>query len=143
MTFPWQDRSGAFSWVKAPVFVALFLPAFWLFYSTAAHQFGPLPLEPLTYWSGVWATAFLLLALAVTPAAALLRWSKLVTLRRMIGVAGLLYTLLHMVIYFALRSWNFGTIGPEMVTRFTLIVASISTIGLLALAVTSWALSLP
>src|SRR5262249_23732813 len=54
-----------------------------------------------------------------------------------IGVTALVYTLIHMVFYFGMRSWNFGPIGTEMVTRWALIWGTLSTIGLIALGVTS------
>jgi hypothetical protein len=60
-------------------------------------------LSGVTYWSGVWATAILLKALAVTPAATIFRWPALVDMRRMIGVTALVYTIAHVVIYFAFR----------------------------------------
>jgi sulfoxide reductase heme-binding subunit YedZ len=91
----------------------------------------------MTYWSGVWATGVLLMALAVTPALTILRWPGLVDVRRMLGVTALAYTLTHIVIYFALRSWNFGFIVNEMATRLSMIVATLSTVGLVALGATS------
>jgi sulfoxide reductase heme-binding subunit YedZ len=91
----------------------------------------------MTYWSGVWATAILLLALAITPASRIIRWGQLIIVRRMIGVTALAYSIAHMIIYFALRFWNFASIAHEMVTRLSLIVATVATIGLLALGATS------
>jgi sulfoxide reductase heme-binding subunit YedZ len=91
----------------------------------------------LTYWSGVWATVILLTALAVTPAAAIFRWPALVDVRRMIGVTALVYTIAHMVIYFAFRRWDVALIANDMTTRLTLIVATLSTIGLIVLGATS------
>src|SRR5260370_13587217 len=55
----------------------------------------------------------------------------------MVGVTALAYTLAHIVIYFALRSWNFGFIVNETATRLTLIVATLSTVGLVVLGATS------
>jgi sulfoxide reductase heme-binding subunit YedZ len=134
---PWQDRRHGFSWLKAGTFALMFVPAIWLVYQVATEQFGPVPLGGMTYWSGVWATALLMLALAVTPALTIFRWRRLIIVRRMIGVSALAYTIAHIIIYFALRSWNFGFIANEMVTRISLIVATISTIGLIALGATS------
>src|SRR5262249_11510722 len=57
--------------------------------------------------------------------------------RRMIGVTALAYTIGHIIVYFALRLWNFAHIAHEMVTRLSLILASVATIGLLALGATS------
>jgi len=66
-----------------------------------------------------------------------LRWRRLILVRRMVGVAALAYTIAHLFIYFALRLWNFSFIANEMATRLSLIVATASTIGLIALGATS------
>jgi methionine sulfoxide reductase heme-binding subunit len=135
--WPWQDRTHGFSWLKAGTFALMFLPPIWLIDQVATQQFGPVPLGGLTFWSGVWATAILLLALAITPIATILRWRRLLVVRRMIGVTALAYTVAHLIIYFALRLWNFAHIAHEMATRLSLILASVATIGLLALGATS------
>src|ERR1700730_8184231 len=91
----------------------------------------------MTYWSGVWSTAILLLALAITPALTIFRWSQLIIMRRMIGVTALAHSIAHIIIYFALRLWDFAFIAHEMVTRLSLIVATVATIGLISLGATS------
>jgi len=115
----------------------MFGPAIWLIDQAATGQFGPVPLGGMTYWSGFWATAILLLALAVTPASTIFGWRRLIIARRMIGVTALAYTVGHIFIYFALRFWNFAFIANEIATRLSLIVATASTIGLIALGATS------
>jgi sulfoxide reductase heme-binding subunit YedZ len=141
LTWPWQGRNRKFSWLKASTFAVAFLPAIWLLYQIAAEQFGPVPLGGMTYWSGLWALAFLMLALAITPATMILRWSQLIVVRRMVGVTALVYTIAHIIIYFALRFWNFAAIAHEMATRVSLILATIATIGLVALGATSFDLA--
>ena len=138
MHLPWQDANHQWSWLRAGAFALMFMPGLWIIYQYYDEQFGTVPLAGLTYWSGVWATSVLVLALAVTPALTILRWKRLIDLRRMIGVAALFYTIGHMIIYFALRRWNFPNIGVEMVTRPTLIVATVSTFGLVVLGATSF-----
>jgi len=125
------------SWLKAGTFALMFVPALWLLHQLGTGQFGPVPLGGMTYWSGLWATALLLLALAVTPAVRILRWGRLMLVRRMIGVTALAYTLAHIVIYFALRFWDFAHIAHEMVSRLSLILATLATLGLIALGATS------
>jgi methionine sulfoxide reductase heme-binding subunit len=137
LIWPWQDRKRGFSWLKAGTFALMFVPAIWLIYQVGAEQFGPVPLGGMTYWSGLWATAILLLALAVTPALTILRWGGLIIVRRMIGVTALAYTVAHIIIYFALRFWDFAHIAHEMATRLSLIVATVATLGLVALGATS------
>jgi len=65
MIWPWQDGTQGFSWLKAGTFALMFVPAISLVRDVAAGEFGPVPLGGLTYWSGVWATAFLLLGVAL------------------------------------------------------------------------------
>jgi sulfoxide reductase heme-binding subunit YedZ len=139
LIWPWQDRQRRFSWLKASAFALVLLPGIRLTYQTAIGDFGLLAMAfgGLTYWSGVWATVVLLMALAVTPIIVVFRWPALIDVRRMIGVMALIYTLAHMILYFALRLFNFPLIGTEMVTRLTLFVATISTIGLIVLSATS------
>jgi DMSO/TMAO reductase YedYZ heme-binding membrane subunit len=93
-------------------------------------------LNGLTYWSGVWATVVLLAALAVTPAATIFRWPALADVRRMVGVAGLVYTVAHVITYFAFRNWDWAFIGNDML-RLSMVVATLSTIGLVVLGATS------
>jgi sulfoxide reductase heme-binding subunit YedZ len=115
------------------------LPGIRLTYQTATGEFGLMAMAygGLTYWSGVWATVVLLMALAVTPMIVVFRWPVLIDVRRMIGVMALIYTLAHIILFFALRSWNFERIGIETVTRLTLFLATLSTIGLIVLGATS------
>jgi sulfoxide reductase heme-binding subunit YedZ len=137
LIWPWQDRNNQFSAVKAGAFALLFVPAIWLIYQVATEQFGPVPLGGMTYWSGLFATGLLMLALAITPVATIFGWAELIIIRRMIGVTALAYTIAHLIIYFALRFWNFASIAHEMLTRVSLILATIATIGLVALGATS------
>jgi methionine sulfoxide reductase heme-binding subunit len=140
LIWPWQDRARRLSWLKATTFALMLVPAIRTAYLVCAGDYGStwsLALPALTYWSGVWATVLLLMALAVTPAATILRWPAIVDVRRMIGVTALVYTLAHVVIYFAFRRWDLSSIVGDMTTRLTLIVATLSTIGLIALGATS------
>jgi sulfoxide reductase heme-binding subunit YedZ len=137
LIWPWQDRNRRFSWLKASTFALLLLPAIRSAYLFGIDDYGVVPLAGLTYWSGVWATVILLIALAVTPAATIFRWPALIDVRRMIGVTALVYTIAHMIIYFAFRRWDVAIIANDMTTRLTLVVATLSTSGLIVLGVTS------
>jgi methionine sulfoxide reductase heme-binding subunit len=137
LIWPWQDGTRGFSWLKAGTFALMFAPAIWLVDQVAEGEFGPVPLGGMTYWSGFWATAILLLALAVTPVSTISGWRRVIIVRRMIGVTALAYTAAHIIIYFALRFWNFAFIANEMATRLSLIVATAATVGLIALGATS------
>ncbi len=137
--WPWEDRNRRFSWLKASAFALMLFPAIRTAYLVATGEYGtaaPIVLGGLTFWSGVWATVILLMALAVTPAIVIFRWPALVDVRRMVGVSALVYTIAHIIIYFAFRHWDFAFIIND-VTRLTLILATLSTIGLIVLGATS------
>lgn len=138
MGMPWRDRAGAVAPLKAACFALLFAPALWMAHDYATDAYGPIPTIGLIYESGLWATALLLLALAVSPLRAAWRWNGVIALRRMLGVAALGYTLAHLVIYFWLDLWNFTLVAREMTTRLTLMLATLSLIGLIALGATSF-----
>ena len=137
LIWPWQDRNRRFSWLKASTFALMLWPAIRSAYLFGIEDYGVVPLAGLTYWSGVWATVIMLMALAVTPAATIFRWPALIDVRRMIGVTALVYTIAHMVIYFAFRRWDVAIIANDMTTRLTLVVATLSTVGLIVLGATS------
>ena len=137
LIWPWQDRNRRFSWLKASTFALLLLPVIRSAYLFGIDDYGVVPLAGLTYWSGVWATVIMLMALAVTPAVRIFRWPALIDVRRMIGVTALVYTIAHMVIYFAFRRWDVAIIANDMTTRLTLVVATLSTVGLIVLGATS------
>jgi len=139
LIWPWQDRAHRFSWLKASAFALVLFPGLRFAWQFATGDYGIIPIAygNMTYWSGVWATVVLLMALAVTPVLTIFRWGALIDVRRMIGVTALVYTIVHIVIWFGLRSWNFANIGYESVTRATLIIAILSTIGLIVLGATS------
>src|SRR5947209_4375195 len=89
LIWPWQDRNRRFSWLKASTFALMLYPAIRSAYLFGIEDYGVVPLAGLTYWSGVWATVILLMALAVTPAVTIFRWPALIDVRRMIGVTAL------------------------------------------------------
>jgi methionine sulfoxide reductase heme-binding subunit len=139
LIWPWQDRQRRFSALKAGTFALMFAPAIRLAeeYATGQYGFYQMAIGGLLFWTGVWATAVLLLALAITPAQKIFRWDGLIDVRRMVGVAALAYTAIHIYFYFPLRAWNFAFMADEMVKRPTLAAATLSTVLMIALGVTS------
>src|SRR5207302_9019920 len=70
LIWPWQDRARRFSWLKASALALILAPGIRFTYHVAIGDYGifPIALGGMVYWSGVWATVVLLMALAVTPA---------------------------------------------------------------------------
>jgi sulfoxide reductase heme-binding subunit YedZ len=66
------------------------------------------------------------------------RWRQLQIIRRMLGVTALVYTIAHTIIYFALAHVGLRHRSPSRsVTRISLIIATVSLLGLIPLGVTS------
>ncbi len=135
---PIRDRRGRISPLKAVTFVLVLAPGAWLITLAAIGELTPLPYVFLIYNSGIWALWMLVASLAVTPARHILAWGELIVVRRMVGLAGFAYTLVHVVVYVGLDSYDIGFIANEFMTRPTIWVATASTLGLVALGVTSF-----
>ncbi len=136
---PWLDASGRLSALKSATCIAVVLPALWMGreFSSGNWDF-PSPFVNLIYHSGLWATYLLLASLSVTPLRRITGWGRLAQLRRLLGLASFFYALLHIVAWFGLRFWDWGVIGTELLTRLSLWIATLSTLVLFALAVTSF-----
>ena len=108
--FPWQERNGRFSPLKAACFAALFLPALWVLGQALLDDLGPRPVTEAIHELGLWTIRLLFLTLAITPLRLVWRWPQLILLRRMIGVAVFCYALAHVSGY---------VVDPKLHWRFT------------------------
>jgi len=134
---PWQDRRGAFSLLRAAVFVGVFLPGLWLVWRAFAGTLGPRAWIEINHQSGLWAVRLLLLTLAVTPLRHVWQWPELVFVRRPLGVAVFAYVVIHLVAYTGDMAWDVGKVASEIVARVYLAIGFIALIMLIPLAVTS------
>jgi len=134
---PWNDHAHRFSPLKAAALLLVLYPAALLLLRWASGDLGGRPITEAIHRSGDWSVRFLVLALAVTPARAVLDWPRVLLLRRMLGVAAAFYAGLHLLLYVADQKWNLWTVGSEIVLRFYLTIGFVTLLGLGALAVTS------
>jgi sulfoxide reductase heme-binding subunit YedZ len=134
---PWCDAAGRFSWLKLTVLVLLFVPAALIGADFIAGSLGPRPLNEAIHQIGNWALKLILISLAVTPARTLLRWPRVVQLRRMIGVAAFAYVAAHLVLYMADEAWDLGKVATEIAVRIYLTIGFVALLILAALAATS------
>ena len=134
---PLIDRAGRFAPFKAAVFLLLFVPGLWTAYDLAAGNLGPRPLDEATHQIGTWTLRFIFLSLAVTPLRDLLQWSKLLAVRRMIGVAAFAYAFVHLGFYFVHQAFDIVKVVSEIVLRIYLTSGFVALLGLAALAATS------
>ncbi|MGK7861721.1 sulfite oxidase heme-binding subunit YedZ [Falsiroseomonas sp. E2-1-a4] len=133
--WPWRDRAGRFSWLRACVLAAALSPGLVLLALLAAGELGAEPWKAAAREAGTHAMRLLLVSLAVTPLRYLADWPKVVTLRRMLGLVALGYALLHLALYTGHMAWDLADVASEIVLRFYL------TLGfgvLLGLAVLGW-----
>ena len=134
---PWNDKAGRLSPLKATALVLVSLPALWLLYRTLFIGLGPRPLIEATRTLGKWTIYILLMTLAVSPARRLFGWSKLIQIRRILGLSVLAYILIHFTMFIVDSSWNLLVVAQEIALRIYLTIGFTAIVGLVALGVTS------
>lgn len=134
---PWNDRKGQLSPLKATTLLLVSLPALWLLYRTLSFDLGARPITEAIHRVGDWTIYLLLITLAVTPARRLFDWSKLIQIRRILGLAALSYIVLHFVFYVIDSKFDLVFVGTEIVLRIYLLIGFTALVGLIALGVTS------
>lgn len=134
---PWRDRQGAFSPLKSAVLAALLLPGLWLAALAAQGALGGRPIMEAIHFTGLWAVRILWLSLLVTPLRQMLRWPRLMLVRRMVGLGALAYALLHLLLYAAELKWDLAKLATEIVLRIYLTIGFVALLGLVVLGVTS------
>ncbi len=137
MTYPWKDRNGHTSPLKLAVLVALFVPALWVAVAFAFDRLGPRPFDEALHQLGLWTIRLIFLALAVTPLRHILQWSRLLVVRRMIGVAAFAHAIGHLGLYAADQAFDLAKIAAEIALRIYLTIGLAAVLGLAALAATS------
>ena len=134
---PFTDKAGTFSPLKSVTFALIAAPGVWLAYAYATDQLGGFALKALLNETGLWGIRFIVLTLAVTPLRRALAWPKLVTVRRMVGIAAFAYSAAHLWIYVPYMAYDFGRIASEVVLRFYLLVGTLAVLAMVPLAITS------
>lgn len=110
----------------------------WREVAAPGSALGPDPQEAMLHRLGIWGLRFLLLTLAVSPAARLARRPLLVRFRRMIGLWAFAYVALHFLVYLALLAgWDPIVIAEDVYKRPYITVGFGALLALTPLAVTS------
>lgn len=135
--FPWNDRAGRFSPLKAAVLVACALPMAILGAMALAGMLGSKPLTYAIHDTGDWAVRILLISLLVTPLRTIASWPQLIAVRRMLGLTALAYVLAHLALYVVEQRYDMFKVASEIVLRFYLTIGFVALIGLVSLGVTS------
>lgn len=134
---PYTDRAGRTSWFKLAVFVACCAPALWIAYQWQAGLLSPKPVTDVLRQSGDWAIRFLVASLAVTPLRHATRWNRVFSVRRMLGLTSLFYTLAHVLFWMVQEDFVWITLLKESVLRTYLLVGWVATFIFIALGLTS------
>jgi sulfoxide reductase heme-binding subunit YedZ len=134
---PWSDRTGRFSPLRAVVFILLWLPAADLIWRWWAADLGPRPLAEAIHVAGDWAVRFVLVAVAISPLRHLTGSARLIGVRRMIGLSGLGYSVLHVGLWAADLGFAPKTMAFEIAVRPYLTLGFVAFAGLVAMGATS------
>lgn len=137
MRFPWLDRSGKLSFLKLFVFIGVFLPGLLLVYQLYFGLLSPYPEDAIIKESGLWAIRFLILTLAVSPIRAILGWPKLISVRRTLGIATFIYSLIHLLGWLVDIDFDWSLAGLEIYLRLYLLIGFIAFLMMIPLALTS------
>ena len=120
------------------VWLALLAPMALLAWGAVTNDLGANPVERLIRQLGVWGLRFLILGLAITPAARIFRQPRLIRYRRTVGLFAFSYILLHLVSYAVIdHRLDWSTIGKDIVKRPYITIGMAAFALLIPLAVTS------
>jgi sulfoxide reductase heme-binding subunit YedZ len=132
-----RDRSGAWCPAKITAFVGTVLPAAWLLWRTWTDDLGPRPVTEAIHFTGDWTVRLMWITLAISPAARIFQFGRILLARRIVGVAVAAYVLLHLTLYVVDQKFKLGVVATEIALRFYLTIGFVAIIGLIALAATS------
>ena len=135
--YPWNDRAGRFSGLKAVVLLACIVPMALLAAKALGGMLGSKPLTYAIHDTGDWAVRFLLISLFVTPLRTIANWPKLIIVRRMLGLTALAYVLVHLSLYIAEQRYDLVKVASEIILRFYLTIGFVALLGLVVLGITS------
>lgn len=134
-----QDRL-----VYAAVWLACAAPLAWLAFRAVTADLGANPIEALIRQLGVWGLRLLLVGLAITPLAVILKAPRLQRFRRTIGLFAFTYVALHLAAYVGVDLFfDFSQLWRDILKRPFITLGMAAFVLLVPLAVTStngWAL---
>ena len=137
MIVPWRDRHGRFLPLKAAVLFAGCIPGAVLAFWWATGALGGRPVTEVIHGTGDWAIRFLLITLAITPAARVLNWPRILLVRRIVGLTALAYAVTHLCLYVVDQNYNLLVVVSEIFRRFYLTIGFVTLLGLGVLGTTS------
>jgi len=124
--------------IKPAVFLACLIPFTQLVYGVFWGDLGANPVETITLTTGIWTLRLLVIALAITPARWVTKWSPIILFRRMVGLFAFFYGTLHFMTYFVLdQSLMFDGLWEDVMKRPYITMGFTAFVLLIPLALTS------
>jgi methionine sulfoxide reductase heme-binding subunit len=124
--------------VYAAVWLACAAPLAWLAFRAFTGDLGVNPIETLIRQLGVWGLRLLLVGLAITPAAVILRKPRLARFRRTIGLFAFAYVSLHLLSYIGVDLFfDFQQLWKDILKRPFITLGMAAFVLLVPLAATS------
>lgn len=131
-------RRGPLPWLKPGVFIGALAPLAAIVWRGWHDELGADPIAQALNQLGLTALVFLVAALVCTPLKTLFGWTWGNRLRRMLGLFGFFYALLHVTTYTALdQALDWGAIWDDVTKRKFIFVGAAAFVLLIPLAVTS------
>jgi methionine sulfoxide reductase heme-binding subunit len=131
-------RAGPLPWLKPGVFVGALVPLAAILFRAWRGELGANPIAQALNQLGLIALVFLVAALACTPLKPFFGWTWPIRLRRMLGLFGFFYALLHVSTYTALdQVLDWHAIWEDVRKRKFIFVGFIAFVLLVPLAATS------
>jgi sulfoxide reductase heme-binding subunit YedZ len=125
-------------WLKPGVFVGALVPLAAIVVRGAQGRLGANPIDQAMNQLGLMALVFLVAALACTPLKAIFTWTWPIRLRRMLGLFGFFYALLHVLTYSGLdQGLDWAAIWVDVSKRKFIFVGFAAFVLLVPLAATS------
>jgi sulfoxide reductase heme-binding subunit YedZ len=131
-------RSMPLPWLKPGVFVGALVPVGAILWHAWRGELGANPIAQALNQLGLIALVFLVAALACTPLKTLFGWTWPIRLRRMLGLFGFFYALLHVTTYVGLdQVLDWHAIWHDVTKRKFIFVGFSAFLVLVPLAATS------
>lgn len=120
------------------VFLGSLLPLVLLIYDAAANRLGADPAKEIVLELGLWAAIFLWVDLWVSPLKRRLGLGWLIRFRRLLGLYGFFYAILHLVAFATFMvGWRADLLFQELSERPYIIMGALAVLLLIPLVVTS------
>ena len=131
---PWTDRAGRISRLKLLMFVLVCAPCAAM--TIEAFQ-APNAVAHFLRETGVWSMRLLIATLFVSPLRRITFWTRIIVVRRMLGLASSSYAVAHLLFYMFDRNLHWSVVLREAIEAPYLTLGWIALIGLAALGLTA------